>query len=436
MPYLVFHHGRYYFQLRVPRSLTDRYGRLIRQNLQTADKAVAQQMACRLASDWIGRFSFERHGLDDAALGRSPDPAPALSVELPETVREPQAGVSTPTGEVGPEDRPTSNQPPPGAALRIQDLYQYWQGLHRESPKSTLREFEAAARAFERTCKSSASELERTDIAAFRDRLLREGLAPATAAKKVSVISTLLQTGVDAGLLKVNVARGLRVPKPKVTRISRRSFCREELERIFNSPIYRDGVRPRGGGGSAAVWVPAIGLFSGARVEEICQLRVEDIVETPDYGLLIHIRDEHALQRLKTSQSRRIVPVHNALVAAGFANYWNARRAEGNEWLFPKLVTDAKDRRSGNWVKWFSRYLRNQPGCGITDRRLVFHSFRHTYKELCREAGVSEEVHDALTGHSGSTVGRSYGAVPVKTLVAAMAAIDVPVALPLLSSEA
>jgi integrase len=39
----------------------------------------------------------------------------------------------------------------------------------------------------------------------------------------------------------------------------------------------------------------------------------------------------------------------------------------------------------------------------------TFHSFRHTFKRACREAGLSEEIHHALTGHSGGGVGRAYG---------------------------
>lgn len=41
MAYLVQHHGTLWFQIRVPRPLTARYGQLVRQNLQTTDRAVA-----------------------------------------------------------------------------------------------------------------------------------------------------------------------------------------------------------------------------------------------------------------------------------------------------------------------------------------------------------------------------------------------------------
>lgn len=63
----------------------------------------------------------------------------------------------------------------------------------------------------------------------------------------------------------------------------------------------------------------------------------------------------------------------------------------------------------------------------------MFHSLRHTFKSLCRAAGVTEEVHDALTGHRGS-VGRSYGSVPTAVLVDAVERLQVPIALPVIDA--
>ncbi len=58
------------------------------------------------------------------------------------------------------------------------------------------------------------------------------------------------------------------------------------------------------------------------------------------------------------------------------------------------------------WSKKINRIFRD---LGITDRRKVFHSFRHNFKDACRRAGIQEAVHDALTGHSNGSVGRNYG---------------------------
>ena len=54
---------------------------------------------------------------------------------------------------------------------------------------------------------------------------------------------------------------------------------------------------------------------------------------------------------------------------------------------------------------------RGRSQLGVTNKALVFHSFRHGFKDALRAAGVSEDVNDALTGHAGGgTVGRTYGA--------------------------
>ena len=47
---------------------------------------------------------------------------------------------------------------------------------------------------------------------------------------------------------------------------------------------------------------------------------------------------------------------------------------------------------------------------GIDNKKSVFHSFRHGFKDALRAAGVNEDVNDALTGHSGgNAVARGYG---------------------------
>jgi hypothetical protein len=74
---------------------------------------------------------------------------------------------------------------------------------------------------------------------------------------------------------------------------------------------------------------------------------------------------------------------------------------------------------------------RQHPVCAQDDRHHgreeVFHSFRHSSKNACR-AGIPEEVHDALTGHSGGGVGRTYGGLsyPLKPLADAMRTLRYP----------
>lgn len=441
MAYLITHHGTFWFQIRVPKPLVPVYGTIIRQNLQTKDRKTAQTLAYRLASHWLERFATERPNI-------SPDSVEAESAPTFPSSTDQVASPEPPPNPTVAFPEPESEQPTPRIRQKharkkpskseitdtLDGLYEYWRQLNPGCAPSTFREVKAMVREFNRIVRKNPSNLERTDITGFRDRLLKKGSARGTVAKKVGFISTLLQTAVDGGLLPYNVARGLRVPKPKVQLQRRRAITKEELKRIFSSPVYTQGKRYRGGGGEAEVWVPILALATGARLEELCQLMVEDIVNDPEHGPLMRITDEGEQQRVKTMGSRRHVPLHSGVIAAGFLDYVAEVQEQGYDWLFPDLEPDHDGRRGGNFSKWFARYLRSPKGCNIQDQRVVFHSFRHTFKSLAREAGIPEEVHDALTGHCASSVGRGYGHVPTKVLVEAMAKLELPVTFPRLTA--
>ena len=74
--------------------------------------------------------------------------------------------------------------------------------------------------------------------------------------------------------------------------------------------------------------------------------------------------------------------------------------------MFPLLKADIYGRLTQNWSKWFGRHLTK---LGINDDSKVFHSFRHLMKDALRNSAVDEAVSDAITGHSSSSIGRSYG---------------------------
>src|SRR5262249_62008089 len=115
-------------------------------------------------------------------------------------------------------------------------------------------------------------------------------------------------------------------------------------------------------------------------------------------------------RRRKTAGCRRVVPVHPELIRIGFIEFVERVRQEhgGEARLFPLLDRGPRGGYGEAWSKWFGRYIRQ---LGIANKALVFHSFRHGFKDALRAAGVSEDVNDALTGHAGTgSVGRTYGA--------------------------
>ncbi|MGF1645032.1 MAG: site-specific integrase [Thiotrichales bacterium] len=268
--------------------------------------------------------------------------------------------------------------------------------------------------------------LQRQTLIRFRDTLRQgRGLQPKTVAKKLGLLGAMFQLAVDDERLGHNPAARIRVAVARTEKASRRPFTVTELNRLFASPIYCNLRRyPSAGGGAAAYWLPLIGLYSGMRLEEIAQLRVTDVRSEAGIDYL-QVADDAEDQHLKTAQSRRRIPIHAELVRLGWLAYVAEQQRRGAQRLFADLRADCKGKLSGNWSKWFGRYLRRQ--ARIDDPRLVFHSLRHTFRHACRECEVAEEIADALMGHAGGGTGRAYGgAPPLATLTRAMARVAYP----------
>ena len=195
------------------------------------------------------------------------------------------------------------------------------------------------------------------------------------------------------------------------TRRSRREPWRlEELRTLFSSAIFTQGDRPVTGKGEAAFWLPLMALFTGARLNELAPLTAADVITDAATDIVsINIKeDKEQGRRLKTVGSARLVPIHPELTRIGFLRFVDWISSAGQEArLFPLLTPGRKDGFGEMWSKWFGRHKRE---LGITNKASVFHSFRHGFKDAARAARVSEDLHDALTGHAGSSVGRTYGA--------------------------
>jgi integrase len=182
----------------------------------------------------------------------------------------------------------------------------------------------------------------------------------------------------------------------------------EDLVKLMASPVFAKGERPKAGGGEAAYWLPLLGMFTGARLGELAPLQVSDVQQDAGSGVrFLAIREnEEDGKRVKTSSSIRAVPIHPELVRLGFLDYVRKAAKRGaNAPLFHELKPGPKGSMAEGWSKWFGRYIRAN---GIA--KPVFHSFRHGFKDELRAAKVSEDMNDALTGHSGGGTGRRYGA--------------------------
>lgn len=231
-------------------------------------------------------------------------------------------------------------------------------------------------------------------------------ISPASAKKMFSGVRSVLEVCVAHEHLPQNPALGIRLPKVKAMGRAREPFSRDDLKAIFeDSPIYQQTTGRLRYAGEAGYWIPLIALYHGMRLEEIGQLRLTD-VKQEDGVSYFNVDTLHDGQTLKTASSIRKVPIHPELDRLGFRDYLEKLQRLRQTHLFPHL-NHGNDKCTRAFSKWVNRYMRET--CGITDRKKVFHSFRHTFKDACRNAGIAKDVHDRLTGHAGHTVSDDYG---------------------------
>src|SRR5690606_17512930 len=134
---------------------------------------------------------------------------------------------------------------------------------------------------------------------------------------------------VTAGHRTTNPAKG--ISKPKSIARTREPVNNEELRLIFGSSDYQQGLFKY----YYQYWAPRIALLSGARINEICQLRTQDILEI-DGVLCFRITGEAG--QIKNSASDRAVPIHSKLIELGLKAYVVRQRAAGETRLFPELA--------------------------------------------------------------------------------------------------
>jgi integrase len=305
--------------------------------------------------------------------------------------------------------------------LTLDGLFERWQRERRPAPRSVM-ECEFTVRRFrELYGRLPINAISRQQVRDFREAMTQfptqlsneearlplpeilrryEGRAvprasAVSARKRLGFLKTLLRLAVDAGDLHENPADGIRIGE--VGRRQRLPFSADDLKSIFHrAPFVARGDR------GSIYWLMILGLHTGARLGELLQLVPSDI-QVSNGIEYIDITNEGS-RRLKTDSSRRRVPIHPQLKALGFVE-WAQKQSEG---LFSDMLpTDLGKQISKQPSRDLNRLIR---AAGVKDELKTFHSLRHTFKDMCREASVEEAIGDALTGHAGGGVGRRYGA--------------------------
>ncbi|HTN71226.1 MAG TPA: site-specific integrase [Methylomirabilota bacterium] len=198
------------------------------------------------------------------------------------------------------------------------------------------------------------------------------------------------------------------------TENKQRPLAAAELKRLF------EGSAMKSLAGNPALahqyWLPHIGLYTGARVREICQLNPQtDIMKNDGIWFFQFTEETEAAEGVKKSiknaPSKRQIPIHSKLIELGFLEYWKAVKDSGEKLIFPRWRPKA-GKASARAVEWFSGFLRET---GLHDstagkKVLGMHVFRHTMEHFGFNLGVPADDVALITGRSreGNRVQQGY----------------------------
>jgi integrase len=224
-----------------------------------------------------------------------------------------------------------------------------------------------------------------------------------TVNNQIRKINSFFNWLVKQGLLTSNPIIGMKIKQKTSLKAARTSFNDSDISSLFSTAIFSEHQFLH----DYQYWLPLLALYSGARLEELCQLHIADIKldsEIPYFN----IDDEYHEQHLKNNSSRRAIPIHPELISLGFKVFVNQKQFQGEAKLFGYLVPQ-RQQLGHKPSQWFSKYKKR---CGIADTKKVFHSFRHTMVDSLKKIRAQDYEIKSLLGHqNGSVTHDIYGSI-------------------------
>jgi integrase len=249
-----------------------------------------------------------------------------------------------------------------------------------------------------------------------------ERLDIATVIKHVGFLHTFFSWAARQGEIGENIAAGMVPSMPKargrMKNRRRQSFSPADVTRFFTSPLFTGAKSPHRliEPGSHLLWderfwIPILAPHTGASTSELGwlerkDLKNEDGIWYLDITSVSDEEDPEEERALKAEARHRKMPLHPTVLSLGFVDYVHSLPKSTTR-IFPRMKADKEGRISKVFSQNMSRYLR---GIGITDRRKVFYSLRHLFKELLRnKTKVPDYIQAALMGHAEAGSGGDYG---------------------------
>lgn len=278
--------------------------------------------------------------------------------------------------------------------------------------KHTARKWRSAVASFvQHLGHDDAARVTRGDAHAWFEALIQRSLSVRTVRMTYrAAVARVFAVAVQRGKLESNPLERLEVFGPKAVQTRRKDISDSEAEVILRAAL---GSQPAGlseAHARARRWVPWICAYTGARVNEITQLRAMDIRQL-DGVWVFHITPDAGPIKNRKARS---VPIHSHLIEQGITDLAKA----GDETpLF--YQPEAQRRGSGSHplhTQMGSKLAKWVRELGVTEVQSPNHGWRHRFKTQARRVGMDPEARDAIQGHAARTEGQAYGTWPVDAL--------------------
>jgi len=221
-------------------------------------------------------------------------------------------------------------------------------------------------------------------------------IAKATIEKNLTYLNSLMNYAVDCGHLADSPMPKSRMAIPD-TKIDVRSFNDDQLRTILGATREFKDHR---------YWIPRLALYTGCRLNELCQLHKTDL-KNKKGAWYLDINDDDK-KTLKNKASKRLIPLHPVLIDIGFIEFAQAVK---HHRIFPGCkYTPARGKYGNGFGKWFSRVVLVDTGIKEShDRSITFHSFRHQFVTVLKRLKADHLMVGQLAGHAAQgTTDKEY----------------------------
>ncbi len=270
-----------------------------------------------------------------------------------------------------------------------------------------------------------ARAISKADIAIWKDKLLAGGgssgkrLTPKSVGDTyLAVVRAVFAWGVANDHVDANPAVGVTVKKSVKTRLrSTKGLDDSEALTILRATLTEPPPKLSPKRAFARRWVPWICAYTGARVNEITQLRAEDVT-LRDGQWTIRITPEAGPVK---DRNVRTVALHPHLVEQGFCVV--VGMAEGPLFYDPTMRKggSAAHHQSKKVGEYLARWVRS---LGVDDPDVApNHGWRHRFKTQARDLRLMADVVRFIQGHAPNGVEETYGDVSVSATFAEISRI-------------